>query len=62
MNNCFINAFMRYESVGYTGCEYTGHVSEVGSDVSNAVVGDRVVGFINGGAYAEEIVVENVSA
>jgi len=44
------------------GVEFSGHVAEVGTDVSEWKVGDEVFGLAGGGAYAEFIVVpkENV--
>jgi putative PIG3 family NAD(P)H quinone oxidoreductase len=39
------------------GLEYTGEVLEVGSRVCSVRVGDRVMGILTGGGYAEKVVV-----
>lgn len=40
--------------------EYCGRVAEIGADVSDLAVGDRVVGMANYGAFADELVTEQV--
>lgn len=42
------------------GFECCGRVTEIGADVSNLAVGDRVLGVTNGGTYADEAVAEQV--
>jgi NADPH2:quinone reductase len=41
------------------GLEYAGEVREVGERVEGVAVGDRVMGIVSGGAYAEKIVVHH---
>src|SRR5688572_26882058 len=38
------------------GLEFAGEVSQLGPDVTELRVGDRVFGLVGGGAYAEELV------
>lgn len=44
------------------GLEYAGVVAEVGSAVQTQAPGDRVMGLVGGGAYAEEVVVSEHEA
>lgn len=39
------------------GLEYAGEIVEIGADVTERKVGERVMGLIGGGAYAEQVVV-----
>ncbi|WP_111746508.1 NAD(P)H-quinone oxidoreductase [Salinisphaera orenii] len=39
------------------GIEYAGEVVEIGQDVTERAIGDRVMGLIGGGAYADQVVV-----
>lgn len=44
------------------GLEFSGTVTETGERVTQWVVGDRVMGIVSGGAYAEELVVHERQA
>jgi len=44
------------------GLEYAGEIVEVGPDVTRWKVGDRVMGIVAGGAYAEQVVVHAMEA
>lgn len=44
------------------GLEYAGEVVELGAGVSRLAIGDRVLGVVGGGAYAEQVVVHEREA
>ncbi|KAF8644434.1 hypothetical protein AX16_008493 [Volvariella volvacea WC 439] len=43
------------------GVEFSGHISEIGSEVTNWKIGDEVLGLAGGGAYAEYIAVPSAN-
>lgn len=52
----------RRRDVEIPGLEYAGTVAEVGADVTNWSIGDRVMGIESGGCYAERVVTHSRQA